>query len=85
MKRVLVSMSVRDDPNERPECSQVLSEYNLWSIHENCLKTDPTFESTLNPIQQNDYKYCADYLGTKLTDLEDGLTILHSIELNLNK
>ncbi|CAG2173575.1 unnamed protein product, partial [Oppiella nova] len=27
---------------DRPECSQVLSGYNLWSIHENCLKTDPT-------------------------------------------
>ena len=50
---------------DRPECSQVLSEYNLWSIHENCLKTDPTFDSTLKLIQQNDYKFFAQYFKAK--------------------
>ncbi|CAG2180834.1 unnamed protein product, partial [Oppiella nova] len=41
---------------DRPECSQVLSEYNEWFIDKNCLKTDPTFKSTLKLIQQNDNK-----------------------------
>ena len=45
----------------RPECRQVLDKYNEWSIHKNCLKTD----STLKLIQQNDYKFFAEYFNAK--------------------
>ena len=62
---------------DRPECSQVLSEYNLWSIHENCLKTDPTFESTLNLIQQNDYKFFAEYFNATYEGIAAKLENIH--------
>ena len=66
----------------RPECSQVLSEYNLWSIHENCLKTDPTFDSTLKLIQQNDYKFFAQYFNAKYEGIEAKLENIHLNDLN---
>src|SRR5580693_6048984 len=55
---------------DRPECSQVLSEYNLWFIHENCLKSDPTLGSTLKLIQRNDFKFFAEYLKAKYQGIE---------------
>ena len=54
----------------RPECSQVLSEYNLWSIHENCLKSDPSLGSTLKLIQRNDFKFFAEYFKVKYQGIE---------------
>jgi len=49
----------------RPECSQVLSEYNLWSIDRNCLENDPTFESTLKLINRNENKFFIEFFKAK--------------------
>ena len=77
LKQVLKDKLNYDNPTVRQSCSQVLSEYNLWSIHENCLKTDPTFDSTLNLIQQNDYKFFAEYFNAKYEGIEQKLENIH--------
>ena len=70
-------MSLWDDPNARPECSQVLAKYNEWSINKNYLKTDSTFDSTLKLIQQNDYKFFAEYFNAKYEEIEAKLENIH--------
>ena len=62
---------------DRPECSQVLHKYNEWSIDKNCLKTNPTFDSTLKLIQQNDYKFFAEYFNAKYEGIEQKLENIH--------
>ena len=57
----------------RPECSQVLAKYNEWFIDKNCLKTD----STLKLIQQNDYKFFAEYFNAKYEGIEAKLENIH--------
>ncbi|CAG2163402.1 unnamed protein product [Oppiella nova] len=47
-QNILQSMMLTPKWSQRPECSEVLAEYNEWSIDRNILANDPRFESTLS-------------------------------------
>ena len=53
---------------DRPECSQVLSEYNLWSIHKSYIESDliDNFISSTNTQQSTDGLFFQEYFKTKL-------------------
>src|SRR5882672_2744647 len=52
--------------SQRPECSEVLAEYNEWSIDRNILANDPRFESTLSRLQSNDNSFFHQFLSYSL-------------------
>ncbi|CAG2167376.1 unnamed protein product, partial [Oppiella nova] len=49
--KILFTMISTPQWNKRPECSEVLSEYNEWSIDRNIIANDGQFETTLRGLQ----------------------------------
>ncbi|CAG2168081.1 unnamed protein product, partial [Oppiella nova] len=69
--------------NQRPECSEVLSEYNEWSIDRNILTNDPRFRRTLQYDQ--DELIVVTITGTMTTcNTCDTLLQLYSYKIALN-
>ena len=52
--------------NERPDCSQVLSEYNEWSIDKSVVINDTEFDTTLNKLREYDNKFFVEFINYKL-------------------
>ncbi|CAG2167093.1 unnamed protein product, partial [Oppiella nova] len=54
LQTILISMFRTRLWHRRPECSEVLSEYNEWSIDRNILANDTRFDGILSILQSND-------------------------------
>ncbi|CAG2163752.1 unnamed protein product [Oppiella nova] len=54
LKLILSTMMSTPEWHQRPECSEILSEYNEWPIDRNILANDPRFDGILSRLQSND-------------------------------
>ena len=63
LHNILHSMMSTPNWEQRPECSQVLAEYNEWSIDRNILANDTQFEFTLSRLQSNDNQFFFKFLS----------------------
>ena len=63
---VLVSMMSTPNWSQRPECREVLTEYNEWSIHKQIVIHCNDFQQTMNKLQSNEITSFHEFLNAKL-------------------
>jgi hypothetical protein len=54
--------------NSRPECSQLLSTFNEWSIDNSIVKQHSNFQTTITRLKQFHCQFFYKYLSYKLRD-----------------